>query len=60
MSCHDPGYIENANRVGNMFTFPNNITYVCDKGYQMIGLATKYCSASGQWQPPSMPECEGM
>lgn len=60
VSCNHPGFIENAELIGNMFTFPHNVTYKCNEGYRMIGLATKYCSKSGRWQPQSVPYCEGI
>ncbi|GIY37390.1 c4b-binding protein [Caerostris darwini] len=60
ISCNDPGYIENARRIGHVFTFPNNITYVCNEGYKLIGTAVRYCSSKGQWLPNSSPLCEAI
>ncbi|KFM57441.1 Sushi, von Willebrand factor type A, EGF and pentraxin domain-containing protein 1, partial [Stegodyphus mimosarum] len=59
-SCNDPGYIENAERIGNLFTFPNNVTYVCNEGYKLKGAATRFCSAKGQWLPNATPSCEAI
>ncbi|KAG8177153.1 hypothetical protein JTE90_020026 [Oedothorax gibbosus] len=56
ISCNDPGYIENAVRMGNVFTFPNNITYLCDEGFKMYGTPTRYCSPKGHWLPKA-PVC---
>ncbi|XP_035210882.1 sushi, von Willebrand factor type A, EGF and pentraxin domain-containing protein 1-like isoform X2 [Stegodyphus dumicola] len=59
-SCNDPGYIENAERIGHLFTFPNNVTYVCNEGYKLKGVATRFCSAKGQWLPNATPSCEAI
>ncbi|XP_054715463.1 sushi, von Willebrand factor type A, EGF and pentraxin domain-containing protein 1-like [Uloborus diversus] len=58
ISCNDPGFIENADRLGFVFTYPHNITYVCNEGYKMNGRATKICMANGLWHPSNMPTCE--
>lgn len=60
INCNDPGYIENAQRFGNVFTFPHNVTYVCDEGFRLIGTAVRYCSPTGQWLPSSSPLCEAI
>ncbi|CAL1267119.1 unnamed protein product [Larinioides sclopetarius] len=61
ISCNDPGYIENAQRLGNVFTFPNNVTYICNEGYKLIGHAIRYCSPKGEWLPNSPPSyCEAI
>ncbi|KAF8791135.1 CUB and sushi domain-containing protein 3 [Argiope bruennichi] len=60
ISCNDPGYIENAQRLGSVFTFPNNVTYVCNEGFKLMGAAIRYCSPIGQWLPSSPPFCEAI
>ncbi|KAG8201383.1 hypothetical protein JTE90_016858 [Oedothorax gibbosus] len=59
ISCNDPGDIENAVRKGNVFTFPNNITYVCNEGFKIVGTPTRYCSPKGHWLPKA-PVCEAI
>ncbi|GFX08654.1 protein lev-9 [Trichonephila clavipes] len=60
INCNDPGYIENAQRFGNVFTFPHNVTYVCDEGFRLVGTPVRYCSSKGQWLPNSSPLCEAI
>ncbi|XP_015913201.1 membrane cofactor protein isoform X2 [Parasteatoda tepidariorum] len=64
ISCNDPGYIENSNRLGHLFTFPNNITYICNEGYRMLGTnektMTKLCGPKGQWIPNKPVTCEAI
>ncbi|GFY50647.1 protein lev-9 [Trichonephila inaurata madagascariensis] len=56
-SCGDPGFVDNAQRVGSVFTFPNKVTYECDEGYKLKGYESRYCHASGRWSG-MLPTCE--
>ncbi|GFT93246.1 protein lev-9 [Trichonephila clavipes] len=56
-SCGDPGFVDNAQRVGSVFTFPNKVTYECDEGYKLKGYESRYCHASGRWSGV-LPTCE--
>lgn len=56
-SCGFPGDIENAQRIGNVFSYPSNVTYKCNNGYKMKGRSVLFCLPSGKWAP-SLPSCE--
>ena len=36
-------------------SYPSNVTYECDEGYNLVGNATISCSTSGTWssEPPT-------
>ncbi|XP_023244524.1 protein lev-9-like [Centruroides sculpturatus] len=56
VTCGYPGDIENGQRIGDIFRFPENITYVCNPGYKIRGRAVSYCGTDGQWTDPP-PKC---
>ncbi|KFM75589.1 CUB and sushi domain-containing protein 1, partial [Stegodyphus mimosarum] len=56
-SCGDPGFVSNAQRIGSLFTFPNSVQYECEDGYEIHGLSTRYCLASGSWSG-TLPTCK--
>ncbi|KAL5012246.1 hypothetical protein ScPMuIL_010797 [Solemya velum] len=54
--CEYPGDIDNGRRIGYNFTYSNQITYLCDDGYELIGSHTRVCLATGRWSA-SEPHC---
>ncbi|KAA0198250.1 hypothetical protein HAZT_HAZT009361 [Hyalella azteca] len=32
-------------------------TYVCDRGFELLGPARKICINNGTWSPPGIPFC---
>ncbi|GIY78655.1 CUB and sushi domain-containing protein 2 [Caerostris darwini] len=58
-SCGDPGLVSHAQRLGFVFTFPNNVSYECDDGYKLRGFGSRYCQANGTWSG-SLPTCEAV
>lgn len=51
VSCGHPGFVDHADLVGNLFSFPNFVTYQCHEGYKPGGLSTRYCTVTGEWTP---------
>ncbi|XP_055359949.1 sushi, von Willebrand factor type A, EGF and pentraxin domain-containing protein 1 isoform X5 [Betta splendens] len=55
VSCGQPPAIANAQVVGDAFTFPNQITYRCDEGYnQATQTASLSCQSDGTWSKHSI------
>ena len=40
-------------------TFGLNATYSCNTGYNLVGVITRTCQATGEW-PNSAPTCQGI
>jgi len=57
-SCGFPGEIANGYRKGYDFTFPNTVTYVCNDGFMLEGVASRTCQADGNWSQ-RLPWCQG-
>ncbi|NXK25121.1 DAF1 protein, partial [Arenaria interpres] len=58
--CPMPPEIANGNHDGQgkgVFTMGMFVTYTCDPGYYLVGKATVFCGASGNWSRP-VPRCE--
>ncbi|KAF2350881.1 Sushi/SCR/CCP domain, partial [Trinorchestia longiramus] len=32
-------------------------TYICDRGFELLGPARKICLNNGTWSPPGIPFC---
>lgn len=52
VSCGDPGIVENAERKGLLFTFPEKVIFKCHQGYRIRGIDSRYCNVNGEWTPP--------
>ena len=57
--CPHPGDIPHGRREGNVFIFPNRVTYICSEGYELVGRPYRVCQASGQWSGTT-PMCRRM
>ncbi|XP_066480759.1 complement receptor type 1-like [Tiliqua scincoides] len=58
--CPSPPDIANGKHTGvaeKQFTSLMSVTYVCDPGYLLVGEASIFCTASGDWSHP-VPHCE--
>lgn len=52
VNCGHPGYVENADIEGSVFSFPASVTYKCHEGYKHSGLVSKRsCLPTGRWDP---------
>ncbi|KAM7305653.1 sushi, von Willebrand factor type A, EGF and pentraxin domain-containing protein 1 [Ixodes scapularis] len=56
ISCGHPGDVRHGRLLGAVFSFPNRVTYECDKGYQLVGTADLYCQSDGNWDA-QVPGC---
>uniref|UniRef100_A0A8C3KRG5 Sushi domain-containing protein n=1 Tax=Calidris pygmaea TaxID=425635 RepID=A0A8C3KRG5_9CHAR len=59
--CPMPPGVRNGYHDGQgkaFFTMGMFVTYTCDPGYYLVGKATVFCGASGNWSQP-VPRCEG-
>ncbi|XP_078098084.1 sushi, von Willebrand factor type A, EGF and pentraxin domain-containing protein 1-like [Mustelus asterias] len=55
-NCGIPGEIQNGYYVASVTTFGSQVTYYCNKGYNVVGKATRTCTAHG-WDG-QVPTCE--
>uniref|UniRef100_T1IM49 Sushi domain-containing protein n=1 Tax=Strigamia maritima TaxID=126957 RepID=T1IM49_STRMM len=52
VECGDPGDIEHGFRIGDEFTHPNSVQFVCNEGYLMNTNESpflRHCQANKQW-----------
>ena len=56
--CEEPAPIENGYRIGDKFWKGRNVTYECNKGYQLRGPHVRICNENGEWTEEG-PTCEG-
>ncbi|XP_067840108.1 CUB and sushi domain-containing protein 1-like [Heptranchias perlo] len=61
MNCTDPGFVENAIRLGQQndlesFTFGSSVVYQCKWSFYLLGSAVLTCQANGLWDR-SLPNC---
>ena len=54
--CGKPEDIDHGQRSGNVYIFPNRVTYSCYEGYELVGRSYRVCQASGNWSG-SVPMC---
>ncbi|XP_063401402.1 sushi, von Willebrand factor type A, EGF and pentraxin domain-containing protein 1-like [Mytilus trossulus] len=54
VNCGVPDFVPFAVINGNVYTFGNIITYICQNGYTIAGDSTRTCSSNGEWSgyPP--------
>lgn len=54
VSCDFPGDIPNGRRIGEDFRYAKNVTYVCNDGYKISGIAVLFCGTDSEWtnSPP--------
>ncbi|XP_066480760.1 complement receptor type 1-like [Tiliqua scincoides] len=60
MRCHAPPRVVNATYSYHESSASRDgifVNYTCEPGYNLIGRATLYCTASGMWNLPA-PRCE--
>ncbi|XP_065069238.1 sushi, von Willebrand factor type A, EGF and pentraxin domain-containing protein 1-like isoform X2 [Rhopilema esculentum] len=48
-SCGSPGQLRNGRVIASFYTYGNKVTYVCNKGYRLIGLETRTCLSKQKW-----------
>ncbi|XP_070558431.1 sushi, von Willebrand factor type A, EGF and pentraxin domain-containing protein 1-like [Ptychodera flava] len=55
IDCGDPGTVEKAERVGNVFTYNQTVTFQCYDGYYINGSKEMTCGLNGAWT--EKPQC---
>ena len=48
----------NGTVTGNKTTFPNELFFSCDDGFDLIGSTVRKCEADGMWSG-EQPTCRG-
>lgn len=56
-SCGKPVSPDHGSYVGRDYTLNNEIRYVCDQGYELLGSETSVCRETGKWQN-GVPTCQ--
>ena len=49
----------NGSVIGSETTYPNELEFKCDVGFELQGSATRKCEADGQWNGEEV-QCQGM
>lgn len=59
VNCGHPGFVENANKIGNEYFFPKAVIYKCHEGYKMAtAINSTWCTVRGIWLPdPASIKC---
>ncbi|XP_023218712.1 protein lev-9-like [Centruroides sculpturatus] len=47
--CEKPHPPENGLLLGDKYTYPNFVKYVCNDGFKLKGLNVRYCMENGKW-----------
>ena len=56
VKCGDPGTPNNADAIGDVYTYNSEVTFNCNAGYELEGSATISCQANGSWNY-AIPQC---
>lgn len=59
IKCKAPGNPENGRSSGEIYTVGSEVTFSCDEGHQLMGVAKITCLESGEWSH-LIPYCERM
>ena len=56
-SCHDPGFLAQGSKTGNVFAHGQTVIYECVQGYTLEGNNQITC-VDGKWDS-ERPKCKG-
>ena len=56
-ACSKAEGVVNGFTEGDSHVFTSKVTYHCNEGFQLVGLAHRYCQSNGAWSAPP-PTCE--
>jgi CUB/sushi domain-containing protein len=59
VNCGEPPSPENGRRIGNLYTFGEEVTFECDEGYILEGRTSTFCMSNQQWSNPT-PVCNAV
>ncbi|KAJ1059271.1 hypothetical protein K5549_008072 [Capra hircus] len=59
IKCKTPGNPENGHSSGETYTVGAEVTFSCEEGYQLVGVARITCLESGEWSH-LIPYCEAV
>lgn len=59
MKCPNPGNPEHGHLYGDTYGVGSEVTFSCEKGFQLSGVTKLTCMESGEWSHP-IPYCEGV
>ena len=57
VQCGKPDPIEHGTAEGQDWLYKDEISYSCDKGYKLNGVAKRTCSGHSTWKPDA-PTCK--
>ncbi|KAL0279548.1 UNVERIFIED_CONTAM: hypothetical protein PYX00_001077 [Menopon gallinae] len=58
IQCGFPGYFPHGTISGESYLYSDVIEYRCDRGYNLVGNATRVCLENGTWSG-DQPNCQG-
>lgn len=58
VDCGSLPFLLNGSPVGNITTYPNEVTFLCDDGFLLRGSARRFCQANRTWSG-TRTICEG-
>jgi len=59
VKCRNPGNPANGHMYGDTYSVGSQVTFSCEKGFQLTGVTKLTCMESGEWSH-SIPYCEGV
>uniref|UniRef100_A0A8C0BA79 Sushi, von Willebrand factor type A, EGF and pentraxin domain-containing protein 1 n=1 Tax=Buteo japonicus TaxID=224669 RepID=A0A8C0BA79_9AVES len=59
VKCRNPGNPEHGHLYGETYSVGSEVTFSCEEGFQLTGMAKLVCMESGEWSHP-VPYCEGV
>ncbi|XP_033125717.1 CUB and sushi domain-containing protein 3-like, partial [Anneissia japonica] len=56
VSCGNPGTPNKGELIGEMFVYPNSVSYKCQPGYTIVGSTNRTCQPDKSWSG-TLPSC---
>ncbi|CAL1545259.1 unnamed protein product [Lymnaea stagnalis] len=57
VSCGHPGLVSNGHIEGDDYSFNSTVSFLCNKGFKLVGANVLICLASGRWGS-DLPYCD--
>ena len=58
ITCADPGAPVNGRKMLQGLSYNNTVTFSCDTGFNLTGMAVQHCAETGKWSA-TQPTCVG-